>query len=269
MEEESINKEKLSQEHWDADWKAEGFVQRLTRHKSFRYLAVNNKMMMLFKKHLAPGDEKLLDIGCGTGKWLVYFQREFGYGVYGVDYSEKGCAVARETLGRNKVKGEIICADACDTSFQNRYEEYFDVVVSMGVAEHFSDPTEAISMHLKLLKRGGKLIIAIPNYSNNSLYGKAQKLFGHEEELLKGHNVALMKIPTFREYLEQFENLEIETLDYVGPPSVIGIIPWRFGLQYVFYPLNELVGYATFFLSSEILSPMIVLVAKKIKGSLA
>lgn len=255
--------EKISKDHWDETWEDEGFWQRFVRHRVFKYVALNYRLNLLFKKHLTPGSRRLLDIGCGNGKWLVYFQREFGFKVYGVDYSKSGCAIARETLKRNRTRGKVICADACDASFQGQYEQYFDVVMSMGVAEHFDDPTYVIDAHLGLLKTGGYLIITIPNYGDGSLYRKAHKRCGREEELLREHNVALMKIPKFREYVKQFENLEIEVLDYFGPLNIIGIIPWPSRLQYVLYPLNELIGYATFFLNSETFSPLLALVARK------
>ena len=50
--------------------------------------------------------------------------------------------------------------------------EYFDVVFSAGVVEHFTDPTEVIRIHLELMKNGGFLIIMMPNYANGSLYRK-------------------------------------------------------------------------------------------------
>ena len=258
--------EKITKDHWSETWETEGPCQRFLRHRVFRHLALNKRMGLLFKKYLVPSNKKLLDIGCGNGKWLVYFQQELGFEVYGVDYSERGCEIAKETLRRNKAEGEIICADIFDNTFQSQYEEYFDTVLSMGVVEHFDDPTDVIHIHLKLLKRGGNLIITIPNFGDGSLYRKAQKMFGHEEELLRGHNVALMKMPNFRNYVEGFTNLEIEMLDYVGPLSIVNIIPWRFGLQYTLYPLNELIGYATFFLNSETFSPVVAFIGRKRKG---
>jgi 2-polyprenyl-3-methyl-5-hydroxy-6-metoxy-1,4-benzoquinol methylase len=257
---------KISQDQWDRtwkDWNPEGAFTRFIKYRVANYTSLNYRMNIVFKKHLASGNKKLLDIGCGSGKWLIYFRRQFGFQVYGVDYSKSACKAAKESLTRNRVKGKIICADIFDVSFQSQYEEYFDIVTSMGVVEHFADPTEVIGIHLKLLKRGGNLIITIPNFGDGSLYRKIGKIFGREEELLRGHNVDLMKIPKFTEYVEQFKSLEIEKLDYVGPLNIIGIVPWRFGLQYGFYPLNELIGYATFFLSSETFSPLVILVARK------
>ncbi len=254
---------KTDRDYWDKGYPKGGFLPGLTIHRAFPYIAVNYRLNLLFKKHLTPGDKRILDIGCGSGKWLVYFHQLFGFQVYGVDYSERVCQIAKETLRRNKVTGEIICGDIFDASFQNQYEEYFDVVTSMGVVEHFADPTGIIDIHLKLLKRGGNLIITIPNFGDGSLYRKAQKIFNREKELLRTHNVELMKVPNFRKHLERFENLEIKMLDYIGPLSIV-MAPWRYGLGYLLRPLNELIGYLTFFLHAETFSPHIVLIARKL-----
>ena len=44
--------------------------------------------------------KRFLEVGCATGRWLIYFHRTFGYTVTGCDYSETGCAEARQSLAR-------------------------------------------------------------------------------------------------------------------------------------------------------------------------
>jgi SAM-dependent methyltransferase len=93
--------------------------------------------------------------------WLPYFAQEFGFDIYGVDYSEIGCRQARELLSSVGVNGEIICTDFFKPP--ENLLNYFDVVVSFGVIEHFQDTTACISTLAKFLKPGGIMINNIPN----------------------------------------------------------------------------------------------------------
>src|SRR5437660_12881004 len=49
----------------------------------------------------------LLEVGCGSSEWLPYLSKQFGFRVSGLDYSEKGCALASEILAAEGVAGRI------------------------------------------------------------------------------------------------------------------------------------------------------------------
>ena len=82
---------------------------------------------------------ELLEVGCGNSIWLPYFAKQFGFLVSGLDYSEEGCRTSREMLAEAGVRGMIRCADvfARPDDMRNRY----DVIVSVGVVEHFQEPS--------------------------------------------------------------------------------------------------------------------------------
>ena len=60
----------------------------------------------------------------------------------------------------------------------------FDVVYSFGFIEHFSNPVPAIRKHLELLRRGGTLILVVPNI-HPTLYGKIEQRIS--PDTLKGY----------------------------------------------------------------------------------
>jgi 2-polyprenyl-3-methyl-5-hydroxy-6-metoxy-1,4-benzoquinol methylase len=104
---------------------------------------------------------KLLEIGCGNSAWLSYFAKEFGFEIYGMDYSSYGCEQAKKILQRDGVAGKIICADAFAENDENKLQ--FDVVCSFGVVEHFEDTTATIKSFSRYLKNGGILVTSVPN----------------------------------------------------------------------------------------------------------
>jgi len=111
-------------------------------------------------KQIKPGD-KVLEIGCGDGSFLKKLS-EKNIKVRGLEFNEEAIKKCRER-GLN-VTGETIQEHA-----QNHKNEY-DVTCSFQVMEHIADIGNALTASLGVLKRGGKLIISVPN--NDSFLGK-------------------------------------------------------------------------------------------------
>lgn len=252
--------DKAGRNFWEKAWE-ENPLGRY--HRIERYLAINKKLDNLFKRFLDKGNKKILEIGCAKGKQLIHFSKEFGYEVCGIDYSEKGVELAKQNLKIAGVEGTILCEDVFQTSFK---EESFDIVYSMGLIEHFEDPSEIIDTHIKLLKKGGTLIITIPNFKD-SLSFTLNKIRGKEKTLLETHNLSIMDKKVLSELL-QGKGIKILTLDYFGPIDLTEFFSSAKvkPMLYLMHIVNQIVGYATFFMpSSRYFSPYLVLIAEKIR----
>jgi 2-polyprenyl-3-methyl-5-hydroxy-6-metoxy-1,4-benzoquinol methylase len=257
-----MKENKTDKNFWEKTW---GKSQLERYYGIERYQAINKRLDGLFKRFLEKGDKKILEIGCAGAKQLIYFAREFGYEVCGIDYSEKGAAIARENLAIAGVKAAILCEDIFKTSLA---DESFDVVYSMGLVEHFENPAEIIGKHIRLLKSGGKLIITVPNF-RDSLYLALRKMMGSDKSLLATHNLDIMD----KKYLAGIlsgQGIKILYLDYFGPVNlamVVGEIKSR-PLLYLMHLINQLIGYLTFFMpASRYFSPYIVLIGTKTADS--
>jgi len=118
----------------------------------------NNPNTQLFKficqeiKHKGASF-KLLDVGCGNGDFLMYAQKEYPHAhLTGIDFKT------------NTADGiEYISGDFMDTKIDTK----FDVIVSLAVIEHLSNPREFMSKITDTLNDNGVLIITTVN--NNSL----------------------------------------------------------------------------------------------------
>lgn len=115
----------------------------------------------------------LLEVGVGGSEYLPYFHRRFGFRVGGIDYSQTGCVTARELLAATGTPGDIRQADmfAPPTDLLGR----FDVVISMGLVEHFTETATAVGACAAFARPGGLLITVIPNM--RGLYGKLCMIF--------------------------------------------------------------------------------------------
>ena len=112
-------------------------------------------------------------MGCGNSIWLPYAAKAFNCSVAGIDYSDAGVASARENLQTNNVEGSIYHADFLDDGQMEGFFQGWDVVLSVGVIDHFDQPELVIDKFTKCLKPGGTIITIVPNMCG--LMGKIQK----------------------------------------------------------------------------------------------
>jgi 2-polyprenyl-3-methyl-5-hydroxy-6-metoxy-1,4-benzoquinol methylase len=112
-----------------------------------------------------PGADRLLDLGCGAGEFLVR-ARFLGWNAEGVDFDPKAVATAR-ARGLNVSVGSI-------ESYAQAHD-VFDVVTCNHVIEHVYDPCALLDSIHRILKPGGRLWIETPNINSagHALFGRA------------------------------------------------------------------------------------------------
>ncbi|MGH9160735.1 MAG: class I SAM-dependent methyltransferase [Vicinamibacteraceae bacterium] len=99
-----------------------------------------------------PG-QRLLDVGCGNGTFLVR-ARSAGWTVVGVDLDSNAVTVGRQQ-GLDVRLGSV---DTLDPAI-----EHFDVITLSHVIEHAHEPTGMLRACRSLLRRGGSIWIDTPN----------------------------------------------------------------------------------------------------------
>lgn len=145
-----------------ADW-YENCKQNL-RHRSerdrehFLWMAKNRIITSHFLKnppHVDPRGLKLLDVGCGTGGFLIEAQK-LGYDVFGVDFDEEQIKFARSFGLESVYVGDVF-------SFLDKYDEEFDVITGFEIIEHLDKPREFLNLIYRALKPGGYICLSTPN----------------------------------------------------------------------------------------------------------
>ncbi|MFH0884927.1 MAG: class I SAM-dependent methyltransferase [Candidatus Micrarchaeota archaeon] len=135
------------------------------------------------------GKPKLLDIGCGDGKFLCIAKR-IGYEVSGV-----------EPFGFNPDISKRDGFKIWNSAFHvvNFPEGYFDIVTMNHVLEHVDSPSEVFLDLRRVTKPGGKVIIATPNAE---AFGKRcyKKFWYH---LDTPRHLHLFKLENIRKYGER------------------------------------------------------------------
>lgn len=110
------------------------------------------EMASLFLGGQTPG--RLLDVGCGDGTFLHQMQGR-GWQVDGVDFDRKAIESARLRFGLQLRHGDLASAGFGAATF--------DAVTLKHVIEHVPDPAGLLAEALRVLKPGGRLVVATPN----------------------------------------------------------------------------------------------------------
>jgi 2-polyprenyl-3-methyl-5-hydroxy-6-metoxy-1,4-benzoquinol methylase len=151
-------------------------------------------------------NERLLEIGCGSGKFL-----------------NRISAITKNVAGLEL--NSLVADSARKKGFdvQNKLiEEYceenpsaFDIVCAFQVLEHIADVKPFMDCALKLLKPGGKLIFSVPNSEPYF-----QRFSKYAVLNLPPHHMGLWNISVFKK-LEDFYPMDLEKFEYTGERGLI------------------------------------------------
>jgi 2-polyprenyl-3-methyl-5-hydroxy-6-metoxy-1,4-benzoquinol methylase len=151
------------------------------------------------------GGGSAIEIGCVPGNFMVYLNKEFGYRVDGLDYSDQ----------LDYVRANLECNGIFDSNlFHLNFFEFapdwrYDLVFSAGFVEHFEDHELVVKRHADLAKPGGLVVIFLPNLTH--LHKWLTWIFARD--LLRVHRLQLMEKRVLRRTLEE-AGLQILHCDY-------------------------------------------------------
>lgn len=177
MEPGNKEQDKAGQEYWNQTWDDYPLPnvwdvdsKRLLNHVEREFfLWISGTLQSLGK---TGPDVHLVEVGCARSQALPVLAKRLGLSVSGIDYSPNGCEQTRVMMKREGVSGEVHCSDifAIPVCMKGK----FDVVVSFGLIEHFSNTNEIVSGLAGLLKPGGVILTNIPNMRGTT--GFVQKI---------------------------------------------------------------------------------------------
>ena len=136
--------------------------------KKFYYMFTNSRTFKIIEKYLPKRKIKILEPGCGSGKFSVCFALK-GHHATALDYSEeilgkcKTLANVAEKKLKRKLDMDFVQGDLTNLKLE---ENSFDAVFNEGVVEHWLDLDERINVlkqMVKVTKKGGIVVITIPN----------------------------------------------------------------------------------------------------------
>jgi SAM-dependent methyltransferase len=126
---------------------------RLSEKDFWWYRGMRAILFRMLEPHLAGrGIDHALEAGCGTGYLSQLLQRDRGWPIVPLDYSEDGLRYGRELGLGNPVQGDIRALPFAD--------EKFDLVMSLDVLVHLPPGEEkAAAQELSRVARRGGLVV--------------------------------------------------------------------------------------------------------------
>ena len=103
-------------------------------------------------------NSKILDAGCGTGELLYILSKNKKLKLYGIDVSDKMLEVAEKKLGE---RANLKLSSVEKMDFKNNS---FDYIFSEDAFHHYANYDLVMKNFYRILKNGGKLIVADFNF---------------------------------------------------------------------------------------------------------
>lgn len=142
---------KKSTKVWDKIFKSEGHVF----HEPHELMhEVVNEMQKANVK-------RVLDLGCGNGRHLVYLAKQ-GFKVYGLDNSEEAVKLAKAWLAEKHLHAEFAIQEM--TSKLPYEDDFFDAVISVAAMHHatIKEIKNIISEIKRVIRQFGIIFITVP-----------------------------------------------------------------------------------------------------------
>jgi ubiquinone/menaquinone biosynthesis C-methylase UbiE len=104
--------------------------------------------------------KRVLDLGCGTGRHMLYLARR-GFEVYGIDVAKEGIKIARQCLKDSKIRANLKVGSIYEKlPYQ---DNFFDAVISIRVIHHagIKDIKKLIREIKRILKPKGLIFVTV------------------------------------------------------------------------------------------------------------
>lgn len=153
-----------------------------------------------------------LEIGCAPGKWLSFIAKTFDSKVTGIEYVAPAAQKTIENLEMQHIQNyRIITGDF----FKHELKETFDLVISLGFIEHFSNYESVLDEQLKLVSKNGFLVVGIPRFKGiNYMVQKGIDYF-IQNKLIVSHNLSTMNLEVFESFAKK-NSLQVITNTFIG-----------------------------------------------------
>jgi 2-polyprenyl-3-methyl-5-hydroxy-6-metoxy-1,4-benzoquinol methylase len=147
-----------SAEAFDSNWRRN--LNNSRYH--FKRGKPENQIQFAFQNHWrvfrnllgGVGSGKVLEVGCGRGSMAAFFADE-GFDVHLLDISETALRMAKMNYRADGLTGHYVCGNALALPYPSGM---FDVVLSIGLLEHFAEVDQLLCEEVRILKPGGVLL---------------------------------------------------------------------------------------------------------------
>jgi len=149
----------------------------------------------------------IIEIGAYPGRFLAYLSSKYSLEATALDFNSDTKKITDSFTSMGGVLKEIVQADF----LQNEPKLTYDLVLSNGFIEHFTNFNEVLDRHVRYVNPGGAMLIMVPNKRY------LRKWYGLlvDRANLEVHNLKCMELKVFSDFTRR-NNLVIKHLSYYG-----------------------------------------------------
>jgi len=171
-----------------------------------------------FGRYLPPDRSvPTLDIGCGSGEFVLFLQQRGYSEAEGIDVSLEQITLARERGVRNVRQDNVF-------SYVDKYANHFSLITAFNILEHLDRPEmfQLMDLVVRALRPGGRFFAMVPNA--NGLFGSQVRYadFTHEMSFTPLSVLQLCQVVDLR-IIRIFENGPVPH----GLPSALRWAVWQ------------------------------------------
>ena len=221
----------LSQTHYNRVWDLKrsrslhyGYWDSST--KNFHEALLNINKILAAKAGIKKED-KVLDAGCGIGGSSLWLAKNIGCNVTGISLSAKQVETANN-LAKHEILQTLAKFEQQDFTATKYEAESFDIIWAIESVCHANDKSKFINEAYRLLKKGGRLILAD--------FFKKENLAGCNAELIKqwANGWAIDDFATIEEFNDQLKDAGF--IDNTFEDATNKIIPSAKRLYRAYFP---------------------------------
>jgi len=151
---------------WDKAFKEHGKI----------FITPQEDIPKLAKEWRKKGIKRVLDLGCGSGRHLVYLAKK-GFEMYGIDISERGIKIAKQWLKENGLKAKLKIGDIYKKLPYP--DEFFDAIICIRTLNHGKIEwiRKCIKEMHRILKPNGFVFVTVHKHRGKKCIPK-DKLYG-------------------------------------------------------------------------------------------
>ena len=115
------------------------------------------RLLDVLRRHLPRSPAgPVLELGSAPGRWLAWIERNLALPTVGIDLDAEGTRLSRRLFpGIRTLRGDAMRLPFPDQAFAASF--------SLGLVEHFEDPSPILRETFRVVRKGGIVICSVPN----------------------------------------------------------------------------------------------------------